>query len=89
MEGCGCLSAALGFTDIPAAWLTPGFPPCVSQDVGPVSWRHQPVALKGCQVLGSDGAVALRPFQKMWVNPPSRATVLGKVGNPHLLPFSR
>lgn len=39
-------SAAFGFEDILGAWFIPGFPHCVSQNVGKVSWRQQPVPLK-------------------------------------------
>lgn len=33
--------AALGCEDTSAAWFLPGFSHCVSQNVGPVSPRHQ------------------------------------------------
>lgn len=84
--GCGVVGHGC-LTDIPAAWLTPGLPCCVSQDVGQVSQRHPPVALKGGQGLDSDGAEALGALQKTWDNPSLGATVLGKVGNPHFSHF--
>lgn len=61
-------SIAIGFEDISATWFIPRFLHCVSLNAGQVSWRHQPVPLKGCQVLGLNCLRSFRAPHKRWVD---------------------